>query len=600
MINILKVSLFAATIFSVAATETLNDFITDIIKAWQLRLPTIVGEYLPEACMTPRYMLCLSSTLDLHELAEHVALIHINRKQDGIIFLGKGQKQVIEEVTKLAPTIWRSNSPVFMPIESSNDITLRLDSNIIFYEEQGVTDYKLIDLFAVKVGPHLRIELGKWNKVDGVSLQSHQNRWSRRTNLKGATFINCLMDYGTWGKPIKDASGNVIGSSGYFQEMLFYIIAHLNLKVSTVEIQNESLQKLENGSWTGDIGILQRKEVDVCSSGIGMKLERSFAIEYPLPTYRARVTLIAGNSQGRAMNMWAYIGVFGVAQWCIYAAMLISFVAIDSVFRNNDLTTSYSSCKSSEHSATMTAFLFAIQQGENDAKSLGNRMLILSLSILTLFMFVCYTTNITADMTSGPPEIPIRNFEDVISNGYKVFSTSSYISSFLADAPPGSAKYKVHKMHFEQLPWGTKTASKLISEPKTLWYTVTTNSLPQQDDDWNEKSAYDELTLLKTDDESHAYAALALQKDSEFLDLFNYYILKEYEHGILKRLFRTNYGGLFTREQFSINEPQALGFENVLFTFSCLAVGVIASLGIATVELKNEVIKLSRKFKQGG
>ena len=199
MINILKVSLFATTIFSVAATETLNDFITDIIKAWQLRLPTIVGEYLPEACMTPKYMLCLSSTLDLHELAEHVALIHINRKQDGIIFLGKGHKQVIEEVTKLAPTIWRSNSPVFMPIESSNDITLRLDSNIIFYEEHGVTDYKLIDLFAVKDGPHLRIELGKWNKVDGVSLQIHQNRWSRRTNLKGAIFINCLMDYGTWG-----------------------------------------------------------------------------------------------------------------------------------------------------------------------------------------------------------------------------------------------------------------------------------------------------------------------------------------------------------------------------------------------------------------
>ena len=386
MINILKLSFFAATILSVAATETLNDFITDIIKEWRLRLPIIVGEYLPESCMTPKYMLCLSTTLDLHELAENVALIHINRKQDGIIFLGKGHKQVIEEVTKLAPTIWRSNSPVFMPIESSNDTKLRLDSNIIFYEEQGLSDYKLIDLFAVKDGPHIRIGLGMWNKVDGVSFQSHKNRWSRRTNLKGATFINCLLDYGTWGKPIKDVSGNVIGSSGYFQEMLFYIIAHLNLKVSTVEILNENLQKLENGSWTGDIGILQRREADVCSSGIGMKLERSFAIEYPLPTYHARVTLIAANSQGRAMNMWAYIGVFGVSQWCIYAAMLISFVAIDSVFRNNDLSTSYSSCKSSEHSATMTAFLFVIQQGENNAKSLGHRILILSMSILTLFM----------------------------------------------------------------------------------------------------------------------------------------------------------------------------------------------------------------------
>lgn len=584
----MKLGLFALAFCIVAEAELLDEFISDIIREWQLRLPTIVGEeYLPEMCRTHGRVLCLSNDVALDELAEHMALIHLNRNQDGVIFLGEGHEQVIEKVTRLASTIWRSNCPVFMPLESSNEINLRLDSNIIFYEEHGPNAYRLVDIFAVKSGPPIRIELGNWVNQDGFSFKSQKNRWKRRTDLKGATFINGLLDYGTWAELIKDDAGNVIGSSGYFQDMLFYIIQHLNLKVEHREIPNEKLEKLENGSWTGDIGVLQRKEADVCSAGIGIKIERSSAIEYPMPTYRDTVTLIAANSQGTAINMWAYLEVFGVTQWCIFIALLFSFVAIDTIFYNLSQQNPHSPHISSAITATITAFLFTIQLGENNVKNLGKRMLTLTISMMTLLMFVYYTTDITAEMTSGPPGIPIRNFEDVIHYKYTVFAKSSYLSSFLADAPPGSAKNLVHEMYFEQVPSDIKPALKLKSEPKSLWYTVSALSVPSEkwDLDRDELSAYDELHPLKMDDESYAYATLALQKDSEFLELFNYYILKEYEHGILKKLFHTYYTKLYTREQFSMSEPQPLGYESVLFTFSCLGLGATTSLGIAIVEL---------------
>ena len=47
-----------------------------------------------------------------------------------------------------------------------------------------------------------------------------------------------------------------------------------------------------------------------------------------------------------------------------------------------------------------------------------------------------------------------------------------------------------------------------------------------------------QMFALKMDDSVYTIATLALQKDSEFLQMFNYYILKAFEGGHFKRLYR--------------------------------------------------------------
>ena len=76
-----------------------------------------------------------------------------------------------------------------------------------------------------------------------------------------------------------------------------------------------------------------------------------------------------------------------------------------------------------------------------------------------------------------------------------------------------------------------------------------------------------------------------LQKDSEFLDLLNHYLFKEIGHGIMHQLNWRWYTALHVKEQFGISEPQPLGYENVIFTFACLGIGMSTSLSIAMVEL---------------
>ena len=65
---------------------------------------------------------------------------------------------------------------------------------------------------------------------------------------------------------------------------------------------------------------------------------------------------------------------------------------------DNELTTPYSTFA--------LVYLYTIQMGSHtSSKQLSTRLLTITVSLLTFFMFACYTTDITAEMTSGLPEI---------------------------------------------------------------------------------------------------------------------------------------------------------------------------------------------------
>ena len=66
------------------------------------------------------------------------------------------------------------------------------------------------------------------------------------------------------------------------------------------------------------------------------------------------------------------------------------------------------------------ALLFIVQMGEHTSvNKLAVRVLSMTMAMLTFFMFMYYNCDITAEMTSGPPEIPIKNFQDVLHQDYR-------------------------------------------------------------------------------------------------------------------------------------------------------------------------------------
>ena len=575
-------------------SKEFETFIEGIIETWQLRSPTIlVKEDLPKICMSKnqQWLLCLSNDQDGNGLTNHLASIHQHNQQDGLILVGsQGHEKLLKHLSDGAPSILTSNYPVFIPFSYKKDIQLRLDSNILFYRDNDIANYELYDIFAVKAGPAIALEVGNWNFDNGMTLITSMNRWDRRTNLQQTTFVNCFSTNPPWAHLTKDENDNIVGSNGYYQDILFYITDKLNLTIEIIESPWE-MELLDNGSWTGEIGFLQRKEADVASSGLGINLQRSYFIDYTIPTHVEPITLIAAIPKGVSTDMWVYVGVFGVLQWMIFiillVLMMIGLSIIHALIGNQsgrEFETKRGSSKNyhfkinSASSALTMVCLYIIQMGSHtNSKKLAPRMLTFTMSILTLMLFAFYNTDITAKMTSGPSNIPISTFEDVLYHNYKVVTYTPYYESILGNSKPGSAKIEVYNNHFEMKKDKFETANAVIQDPdkKTLIIASPSGVIPTTP---YEKMLTNELFVLKMDDSVNGYTGLVLQKESEFLQIFNHYILKALEAGEFKRLYRNYYIDMYTKENFEMIEAQPLGLNNVMFCFTCLGFGICLSL----------------------
>ena len=97
------------------------------------------------------------------------------------------------------------------------------------------------------------------------------------------------------------------------------------------------------------------------------------------------------------------------------------------------------------------------------------------------------------------------------------------------------------------------------------------------------------------EDSVYGLSTLALQRNSEFLQIFNHYILKALEGGEFKRLYRYRsvYSDLYTNENFEMIEAQPLGLNNVMFCFICLGFGICLSLIQVMMEVMSK--KISKK-----
>ena len=578
------------------ANGQMDIFLGDLIDAWKLRSPTVVvqGE-LPEICMRPPWVLCLSADgSDMTELANHLSLAHQQGRQDGIIFVGRtGYDELLREIAKTSPSLLTSDNPVFLPSSHRNEIKLRLDSNIILFHEYPAGDWDLLDIFSVHDEPPITLELGKWNRNDGIVLQTSMNRWDRRKDLNGATLNNVMIHVEGISELITDKNGNILGSKGYSQDLLFYVTDNLNV---TLKILPYSVAPymFPNGSWTGGMGLLQRREADVMSY-LAINLQRSLSMDFSLETFRDPITLHYVTPEGSAPNMWVYLLVFGPLQWAVWASMLVILVigmylitALSRRDSGGDLD--------SVVSGFVMVGLYTMQMGDApDAKSYAARPWMISVSLLSLLMFIYYTGDITAKMTSGPViPIPIRTFEDVIFLDYRVVTYSAGAAYFLRTAKPGSGMNTVSNKYLEVVnPDKTmeenmrlidNVLNRMANEKLLLYTTATAFSngfrfTPTQ------KEIIPRLYALTMDDSVYWTAAFALQKDSEFLQLFNHHILRQYETGIIRRRRRIMNTDLFTNENYGMTEPQPLGTKNVMFCFICLAVGICLGIAIFLIEL---------------
>ena len=79
-------------------------------------------------------------------------------------------------------------------------------------------------------------------------------------------------------------------------------------------------------------------------------------------------------------------------------------------------------------------------------ESAAGRITFISASMCTYVLFSLWTADLTAGMTTGPRNVPIRNFQDIIDNDYTVITRPSTANSeLLKGAREGTPMLEVRR-----------------------------------------------------------------------------------------------------------------------------------------------------------
>ena len=110
--------------------------------------------------------------------------------------------------------------------------------------------------------------------------------------------------------------------------------------------------------------------------------------------------------------------------------------------------------------------LRVVQLGSNDrGTTLARKIILLTVSLMTYLVYAYYSTEITAKMTSRPPDVQIKSFKDILEmNDVKILVVSgSGATSRLAASAPGTAKRKVY--------------DTMVDGNDEVWYQTTNDAL---------------------------------------------------------------------------------------------------------------------------
>ena len=79
--------------------------------------------------------------------------------------------------------------------------------------------------------------------------QSERHRWDRRRDLGGAELTHGVF-FSLYAKVVRDDDGSVVGSEGFYSDVLLSVAEGLNMTILTAGIPSDpNWRRLDNGSW---------------------------------------------------------------------------------------------------------------------------------------------------------------------------------------------------------------------------------------------------------------------------------------------------------------------------------------------------------------
>ena len=259
-----------------------------------------------------------------------------------LVFLSHGNHTLL--VTEMGkgprPMLFSRTRMWLMPLEYSSRVALRLDSRVYFYHGSPSGNFTVSEGLAI--GRESKVEMTKlfdWSPETKQYLNVFEKKsvLRRRSNLNGAVLKSYFgVDNYPFVKYIKDGSGAIVKTVGYYADILSYLEDGLNLTFDSTASQEGWGVRTKNGTWDGLMGKLVGNKIDL-SPNFGMSLQRQEAIDFCWPTYTKKFTLITARATRPKIDMWAYVQIFPLSAWACIIALTFSSAAIFSLVGNQPL-----------------------------------------------------------------------------------------------------------------------------------------------------------------------------------------------------------------------------------------------------------------------
>ncbi len=218
---------------------------------------------------------------------------------------------------------------------------LRWDS--LYFELKQLNDsyFNIEEVYAVKREHTFRNLLGSWDSYEEQLSVKEPSMWRRRRDLKNATISVTGLPFPGSIMPGKKPGDKVVGSMA---ELMYTLASSLNANLEWDFLPKEQARfghgsKLKNGSWTGTLGQLQRKEVDVVATGLFHNAQRMEMSEYVLLPYHTKITLIMldpmkAGTQSKQVNLTAFVAIFSPPAWALVFTAIAILIIFHYIFMN--------------------------------------------------------------------------------------------------------------------------------------------------------------------------------------------------------------------------------------------------------------------------
>ncbi len=411
-------------------------------------------------------------------------------------------------------------------------ISLRLDSNFFSLQIGDVEGSQLKEWYRVK-GSLLSNTIGNWEQDQGFRW-TEEDKWDRRVDLGGLDFTAAT---NAW-HPISfpgEAAGQFTGLA---PEVVQVIQRVTNCTVSWVIPPDEKYGALlENGTWDGLVGMVQRGGADFAAAGLAITYQRSTVINFGFAFGDSRSALIMQDPQfsssGFQVNWTSFISVFSELSWLLIGVALllvyVAHLAVHGRFLHGNGQQNISNCKmrSMLDSAFPSSSLFNLA-----TRSASTRLLFMTTALASTVLLTYYEGMLTSFMTAKPQVTKIGSLGDTLNSDYTiVLFRGAKQEADLYTAPIGTAKREIYETTIKGNSRSYYESRESVEN--ALWnnrhYALYTS-------EFSLTGTPGVIRITNLKDAPLDRMALAFAKDSELLDFFNHHIIKVHQSGILNFL----------------------------------------------------------------